>query len=174
MLPSRTDGVFVQDLPSQQLLRKKVNGMNALIGNNADEGPGFVPQNITTEDDLLAWLQITFPLFTSDDIAKVLLYYPSSNDSTNPSNPLFATTGDSSPSALNQSLIGTGQQQRANNIYGETTFVCPSYWMAEAYTDRGRASYKYQFSVPPALHGSDTSACTSLLCLSLNNSSANA
>ncbi|KIW19797.1 hypothetical protein PV08_00372 [Exophiala spinifera] len=153
-----TDGVFVQDLPSQQLLRKKVNGMNALIGNNADEGPGFVPQNITTEDDLLSWLQITFPLFTNDDIAKVLLYYPSTNDSTNPSASLYATTGNSNPSAVNQSLIGTGQQQRANNIYAETTFVCPSYWMAEAYTDGGRASYKYQFSVPPALHGSDTSA----------------
>ena len=27
-----TDGTFVQDLPSQQLLKKKVNGLNMLVG----------------------------------------------------------------------------------------------------------------------------------------------
>ncbi|KAK4937189.1 hypothetical protein LTR10_022094 [Elasticomyces elasticus] len=150
-----TDGIFVQDLPSQQLLRKKVNGQNALIGNNAEEGTIFTPQNITTEGDLVAWLQITFPLFTNDDIAKILLYYPSSNASTALNAPHFATSGNAGPSALNESSLGAGQQQRAQNIYAETTFVCPSYWMAEAYSDRGRTSYKYQFSVPPALHGTD-------------------
>lgn len=157
--PDRTDGIFVQNLPSQQLLRKKVNGQNALIGNNAEEGPGFTPQNITTEADLVAWLQLTFPLFTNDDIAKILLYYPSSNASNAPNATLYATTGDVGPSALNQSSTGTGQQQRADNIYAETTFVCPSYWMAEAYSDRGRTSYKYQYSVPSALHGTDVTAC---------------
>ena len=45
------------------------------------------------------------------------------------------------------------------NIYAETTFVCPSYWMAMAYNDYGRSSYKYQFSVEPALHGADVSGC---------------
>lgn len=44
------------------------------------------------------------------------------------------------------------------NIYAETTFVCPSYWMAEAYSDKGRSSYKYQYSVLPAVHGSDVTA----------------
>jgi len=59
---------------------------------------------------------------------------------------------------LNQSDVGTGQQERADNIYAETTFVCPAYWMAEAYSDYGRTSYKYQFSVPPAEHGDDVPA----------------
>lgn len=154
-----TDGVFVQDLPSRQLLRKKVNGMNILSGNNANEGALFVPTPITTEDELVAWLRLTFPNFSNNDIAKVLLYYPSSNSSD--TSPLFATTGDSGPTANNQSNIATGQQQRANNIYGETTFVCPSYWLAEAFSDnnfgQGKA-YKYQFSVLPAVHGQDVSA----------------
>lgn len=44
------------------------------------------------------------------------------------------------------------------NIYAETTFVCPSYWMAEAFSDLPRVSYKYQYSVVPALHGTDVSA----------------
>lgn len=155
-----TDGVFVVDTPSRQLLRKKVNGLNMLVGNNANEGPGFVPQTIATEEDLLAWLRLTFPLFSNNDIAKILFYYPSSNDSTTDA-ALYATNGESGPTAVNQSNVGTGQQQRANNIYAETTFVCPSYWLAEAYSDsnfgQGKA-YKYQFSVIPALHATDVPA----------------
>lgn len=36
--------------------------------------------------------------------------------------------------------------------------MCPAYWMVEAYSDHGRSSYKYQYSVPIATHGSDVSA----------------
>lgn len=171
-----TDGTFLAQLPSQQLLQKKVNGVNLLSGvsttylylytllnapinkglqNNANEGAPFTPQNIETEDDLLAWLQLTFPNFSNNDIAKLLLYYPSTNASVDPSTPLFATTGDSGPTALNESQVGSGQQQRADNIYAETTFICPSYWLAEAFSDYGRQSWKYQYSVPVATHGAD-------------------
>jgi carboxylesterase type B len=155
-----TDGRLVQDLPSRQLLEKKVNGQNALVGNNANEGAPFVAQNITTEDDLVAFLRYTFPLFTDTDIQRVLLYYPSSNASDTESGPLYATEGDSGTTAINQSSVGTGQQQRADNIYAETTFVCPSYWQAEAYSDpaNNKSGYKYQFSVPPATHGADVAA----------------
>lgn len=155
-----TDGVFVQDTPSRQLLRKKVNGLNILSGNNANEGPLFVPSNITTEDDLVSWLQLTFPLFSNNDIAKILYYYPSSNV-TDTTSPLFATSGDSGLTANNQSNIAVGQQQRADNIYAETTFVCPSYWLAEAYSGSSQGqgkAYKYQYSVLPALHGVDVPA----------------
>jgi carboxylesterase type B len=41
------------------------------------------------------------------------------------------------------------------NIYAELTFVCPSYWMAEAYSSQGRTAYKYQFSALPGTHASD-------------------
>lgn len=115
-----TDGTLIQDLPSQQLLRKQVNGRNLLVGNNANEGPIFTPQNITTEDGLVAWLQQTFPLFSNDDIAKVLLYYPASNASVDMSAPEYATNGYTGETNVNVSSVGTGQQQRANAIYGET------------------------------------------------------
>ncbi|KAH0302259.1 carboxylesterase type B, partial [Aureobasidium melanogenum] len=151
-----TDDVFIQQVPSAQLLEKKVNGQNLLVGNNANEGPLFVPQNITTEADLVAWLELTFPLFSNDDIARVLRYYPSSNASDSSSAVEFATLGNSGPTAINESSLATGQQQRADNIYAETTFVCPSYWMAEAYTG-DKSSYKYQYSVPAAQHGADVS-----------------
>ncbi|KAK0291095.1 hypothetical protein LTR35_001816 [Friedmanniomyces endolithicus] len=152
-----TDGIIVQDLPSRQLGRGKVNGLNMLVGNNAAEGLYFVPQRLSTEDELVAYLRVTFPLFSNNDIAKILYYYPSSNASV-PANPLlFATEGDTGPTALNDSSVGSGQQERADNIYAETTFVCPAYWMAEAYSNNraGGQGYKYQFSIPPATHGAD-------------------
>ncbi|KAI4104941.1 MAG: hypothetical protein L6R37_002984 [Teloschistes peruensis] len=154
-----TDGIFMQQLPSQQLLSRRVNGRRVLSGNNANEGPLFVPPGIETEDDFLNFLRLTFPLFTDDDIARVLLYYPSPspnnpNKTSMPTTPNFATTGTTSPTALNVSTFATGQQQRAYNLYAETTFVCPSYWLAEAFS----TAYKYQYSIPPAQHAVDVPA----------------
>ncbi|TVY68904.1 Carboxylesterase patB [Lachnellula suecica] len=146
-----TDGTLIRERPTEQLSQKKVNGLRILSGNNADEGAIFVQQNITTEETLVSWLKSTFPLFKEDDINKLLLAYPSSNDS-DPANPeVFATLGYTGPTAVNQSSLAVGQQQRANNIYAETTFVCPSYWLVEAFP----ISYKYQYSVPAATHASD-------------------
>ncbi|TIA58074.1 carboxylesterase type B [Aureobasidium pullulans] len=148
-----TDGVFLQNAPSEQLLEKRVNGRNVLVGNNANEGPLFTPQNITSETLLLDRLREILPEFSADDLANVLLHYPVTDNMTGVK---FATTGTSGPSALDQSGLATGQQQRANNIYAELTFVCPSYWMAEAFSGKGRSSYKYQYSAAPGTHGIDT------------------
>ncbi|KAL9012449.1 MAG: hypothetical protein Q9173_002786 [Seirophora scorigena] len=57
--------------------------------------------------------------------------------------------------ALNVSTFGTGQQQRADIVFAETTFVCPPYWLAEAFTNNNRVTWKYQYSVILAQHGSD-------------------
>jgi len=150
-----TDGKFIQQLPSVQLQKKQVNGLRVLSGNNALEGPLFVPQNITSEEDLVSWIQDVFPLFTQDDVSKVLRYYPGSNATDDMNAADYATLGYTGATAINVSSIATGQQQRANNIYAEMTFVCPSYWLAEAYTNNGREGWKYQYSVPAALHGTD-------------------
>jgi hypothetical protein len=80
---------------------------------------------------------------------------PSSNATDSPNAIDFATTGLSGPTAINKSSVATGQQQRADNIYAETTFVCPSYWMTEAYTGSDRTAFRYQYSVPAAQHGID-------------------
>lgn len=148
------------------------------LQNNANEGAPFVPQNITTEDDVVTWLQLTFPLFSTSDIAKVLLYvevidkastclhqliqphryYPTGNETGNPQDPQFATDGlTTAVNANNVSAVASGQQQRVSNIYAETTFVCPAYWMAQAYSDPNKQAWKYQYSVVPALHGQDVS-----------------
>jgi hypothetical protein len=73
-----------------------------------------VPQNITTEQDLVNFIQETFPLFTEDDISKVLQYYPGSNATDNANAPEYATLGYTGATANNVSSIATGQQQRAN------------------------------------------------------------
>ena len=158
-----TDGTFIQSTPSEALFSSNLtlNGLNHLTGNNAEEGFYFASQNITTDNDLLAWIHLVFPLFTDTDVARLLSYYhPTTN---NPSLPKFATAGDSGLTALDVSQAATGPQQLADTIYAETTFICPSYWLAEAYnnassTNGTRKGYKYQYSVVNAAHGSDMTA----------------
>ena len=160
-----TDGSFITERPTIQLLSGKVNGLRVLSGSNADEGVLFTIQNITTEAAFEDWIRLQLPMFDSSDISAVLANYPSTNASVDPSDPRFATTGTASPYALNESSFGTGQQQRADNLYAETTFVCPSYWLAQAFSGISPSlqntsqsqmkGYKYQFSVPAAQHGAD-------------------
>ncbi len=56
--------------------------------------------------------------------------------------------------------------RRANNLYAETTFVCPAYWIADAYSSGingnagGKSAWHYQFSVTDAFHGADLSPLT--------------
>lgn len=141
-------------LPSEQLTAKKVNGNKLLVGNNANEGPLFVPPTITTEDDLIDWLHAEFPNLSDTDISAILTNNP--NDApTDPTGPRFETSGLSGPSAVIVSQDANGQQQRANNIYAEATFVCPAYWMSSAYASARTTSWHYQYSVPFAFHGSD-------------------
>lgn len=73
--------------------------------------------------------------------------------------PAFATSGNSTTdTALNTSTFGIGQQQRAQNLFAEQTFVCPSYWLAESFSTTPHKAYKYQYSVIPAEHAGDLTA----------------
>lgn len=155
-----TDGVIIQDIPSKQLSKGRVNGLNHLSGSNALEGGAWAPSTVDTIDDLVAYLKLTFPMFSNNDVARVLRYYPSTNASTDPDALKFATEGSWGPTTINESTAATGQKQRAVAIYGEITFICPSYWLAEAYSDNGLGGqgYKYQWSVPNGYHGSDGEA----------------
>jgi hypothetical protein len=47
---------------------------------------------------------------------------------------------------------------RKQNIYAEAAVVCPSYWLATAFSGNNRSAYHYQYSVPFAVHGADISA----------------
>jgi carboxylesterase type B len=145
---------FINTHPSDSLTAGLVNGEHILVGNNANEGPLFVP-TIDSAKALQIWLQDAFPSVASTDFEAILAAYPSSNLTKNDT---FATTGFGPVTALNTSSFASGIQQRAYNIYAEATFVCPSYWLSDAFTTNNRTAFHYQYSVPGALHGSDVSA----------------
>jgi carboxylesterase type B len=146
---------FITTLPSASLTAKRVNGEHILVGNNANEGVLFVPPTINSTLALQTWLAGAYPNLNATDLAAILEAYPASN---NTNTDRFATTGLGPVTALDVSELATGPQQRADNIYAEATFVCPSYWLNDAFTTQNRTSYHYQYSVPAALHGSDVSA----------------
>ena len=98
-----TDGVFIQERPSKALMEGKVNGLNHVAGANALEGAAWVPPIIDTAKDLVHYLEDTFPMFSNNDIAKLLYYYKTDNASTDPDAPLWAAAGDYGPTTLNQS-----------------------------------------------------------------------
>jgi carboxylesterase type B len=145
------------NLASQQLSQHKVNGARMLIGNVANEGSLFVPPNMITESDLTNWLHQEFENLSTQRIQQILTANPNSAN-TNHSGLRFETDGIHSPNAVNMSADSNGQQQRGANILAESTFVCPSYWMADAYSTGGKSAWHYQYSVPFAFHGTDVAA----------------
>ncbi|KAH7089535.1 Alpha/Beta hydrolase protein [Paraphoma chrysanthemicola] len=151
-----TDGSFIKDRPSKQLLSEAVKGKRVLSGNMANEGVPLAPPTTKTLADFRAYIDITFPKFSKSDKAALEKVYSYAGDTlpVNPSAPLFATNGISPPTAVNQSEFGTGQQQRVFNVFAEYAFDCPSYWAAAAFPQ----GWKYQFSAPPSYHGYDLQA----------------
>ncbi|KAK1625196.1 Alpha/Beta hydrolase protein [Colletotrichum phormii] len=146
-----TDGVYIKSLPTEQMEQKRGNGERLLVGHNANEGPLLTPPNIVSVADLTSWLKLEFPNLSSDQIDEILAANPTK---TGANDTRFETNGLTGLTALDVSQSGTGQQQRANNIYAEATFVCPSYWLSDAFTSP-KSSWHYQYSVPFAWHTAD-------------------
>ncbi|KAK3934071.1 lipase 2 [Diplogelasinospora grovesii] len=150
-----TDGTLIRDRPTSQLLNGKVNGERMITGNNANEGTYFVPQNITTEQELQDFILLNYPGAASHLPAIMDLYSIPNNITAK-----FETDGVNPPYATEVSGYAVGWQQAANNLYAETTFVCPAYWLADAYSGNGlglggRSAWRYQYSIPNAFHGKD-------------------
>ena len=116
-----------------------------------------MPPTIVTESDLTDWLALQLPNLSPQQIQSILDANPNSAD-TNPLGPHFETNGLEGATALEVSQDANGQQQRAANIMAESTFVCPSYWMADAWSGHGRKAWHYQYSVPFASHQADIGA----------------
>ncbi|KAI0007423.1 alpha/beta-hydrolase [Xylariaceae sp. FL0662B] len=149
-----TDGALVQGRPTEQLLKGgEINGIRVLVGNNANEAVFFVPLNVTSEDTFVDWLQTTYPLLNEDNITSILELYSVPAAS---SDVLINSDGQRAPFSTTNSGWASGWQQAAFNLYSETTFVCPSYWLADAYAAKeNKNAWHYQFSVPPSPHASD-------------------
>ncbi|KAI1170974.1 carboxylesterase [Nemania sp. FL0916] len=155
-----TDGKLIQQRPATQLaINKKVNGLRVLTGNNENEGTIFTPQNITNKEEFLNFVLTNYPRLSDQNLTSILeLYAVPENVSM-----IYADSdGVTPPFSTTNSNWAVGWQQAANNLYAETTFVCPSYWMASAFAGaRGKSAWKYQFSVPISSHGADIDPLTS-------------
>ena len=151
-----TDGSFVKQHPSEQLAVKAVKGVRVLSGNMANEGVPLSPPTTRTLEDFRNYINTTFPDFTQCEKTAIEKQYSYAGDTqdVNPAAPIFATTGTTVPTAVNQSTFGSGQQQRVFDVFAEYAFVCTSYWAASAFP----VAWKYQFSAPPSYHGYDLQA----------------
>lgn len=127
--------------------------------NNANEATFFVPTTVNTEEALRAWIKSNYVNLSEQNVTAILDAYPGVPGPDDPTSPRFDTSGLGPATAVNISQAATGHQQRALNIYTESTFICPAYWLADAFSGaRGRESFFYQFSIPFARHGVDLSA----------------
>ncbi|ORY18052.1 Alpha/Beta hydrolase protein [Clohesyomyces aquaticus] len=151
-----TDGSFIKQRPTQALLSKAIHGKRILSGNMANEGVPLSPPTSKTLQGFRSYVDTTFPGFSSAEKSALEDEYSYDGDGqdTNPSGPLYETSGTSSPTAVNQSGFATGQQQRVFDVFAEYAFDCPSFWAASAFPQ----AWKYQYSIPPSYHGYDLTA----------------
>ncbi|KAL8297394.1 hypothetical protein RB597_006480 [Gaeumannomyces tritici] len=151
-----TDGTYLTEPASVLLSRGAVNGKKILTANNANEAALFMPTTITTEEILRAWIKSNYVNLSEQNVTAILDAYPSVPGPDDPSSPRFETSGLGPATAVNVSQVAAGHQQRAYNIYAESTFVCSAYWLADAFSSaRGRETFYYQYSIPFARHGVD-------------------
>ncbi|KAG6830004.1 hypothetical protein H0H92_002695 [Tricholoma furcatifolium] len=118
------DGELIQERPTQALQQGKVNGEIALSVTNAFEGELFINPDTPTDVDVANYVAQLFPNFDESEIAATVSQYEG---------------------------LGTGLFQ-VTAIMGESIFICPSYFLQEAFGDHG---FKAEFAVPPAIHGND-------------------
>lgn len=154
-----TDGTMIQDRPTSHLMKGgKLNGIRILSGNNANEAPIFTPLDIKSEFKFRSLLFNNFPRLSEENMTNILALY---SVPANASDMTADSDGENPPYSTTNSQYACGWQQAALNLYAEATFICPSYWLADAFSEkRGGKAWHYQFSVPPAQHSLDIDPLT--------------
>lgn len=131
------DNDYVPDLPGKLFEEGRFDhALSVLTGYNQDEGSGFVPNKvITNESSYATYLKS--------------LITPLANNPT----ALHYITQILYPPVFDGSQGYTDQLQRNNLTIADATFVCNARLMDQAsFLPR---TYAYEFSVSPALHGAD-------------------
>ncbi|KAJ6491458.1 alpha/beta-hydrolase [Mycena vulgaris] len=124
------DESFIVERPSVTLQRGQVNGEMLLLITDADEGALFVNPDALVHNNLTLreYTRGLFPRLDHAQVEHVVLLYTS---------------------------IGRENTvDQASEIIGDSIFVCPAYYLAEAFKSR---AWKAQFAVPPGFHGQDLS-----------------
>jgi carboxylesterase type B len=73
-----TDDSLIRSRPSEALFSGKLNGLNHLSSNVAEESFMFVRQDIDTSARLETWIRQTFPSLNDADVADIFAHYPQS------------------------------------------------------------------------------------------------
>ncbi|KAJ3995089.1 Alpha/Beta hydrolase protein [Lentinula boryana] len=118
------DGRFITQRPTEALKQGKINGKALLSFTNTNEGTTFVNQ--------------------TDPITNVSLY----------ASTLFPKFGSQQTQETEQLYANLGSSvQQDDLIMGESIFVCPTYYLLNAFAAFANSGWKVP--VPPATHGSD-------------------
>ncbi|KIJ61015.1 hypothetical protein HYDPIDRAFT_177203 [Hydnomerulius pinastri MD-312] len=116
------DGTFIVERPTVTLAKGRHNGEALLSVTNEFEGTVFVDQKTTLDIS-----QYVTQLFPNLELWQAAL-----------ATPLY-------------DHLGTAAQQ-ASLAMGESIFVCPTYYLLEAF---GSKAWKGEFAIPPAYHAND-------------------
>ncbi|KAF8168644.1 Alpha/Beta hydrolase protein [Mycena galopus ATCC 62051] len=118
------DGTFITQRPTLSLLEKQVNGEMLLSVTNTFEGTDFVDQTTGATANATQYALNLFPDFGPVQADQVGDLYAGLGT------PLF----------------------QENAIQGESIFICPTYFLLNAFAGR---SFKGEFAIPPGLHATD-------------------
>jgi carboxylesterase type B len=116
------DGTFIVERPTVTLSKGRLNGNYLLAVVNTHEGNILVNQSTTL--DVADYIRTIYPNFGPAQISGAAMMYQNKGSNVN----------------------------QANLVMGESMFVCPTYYMLEAFGDR---AWKGEFAIPPGLHGDD-------------------
>lgn len=113
---------------------------------------------VSTREAYDAFIAATFPHLSPTDVRVLNSVYQIDQAKPDNTDARFDTLGNQGPTALTVSEMATGIQQTVFNIAAEYLYDCPAQWLAEAFSQRSRRAWKYQYSVTPAYHGADLTA----------------
>ncbi|KIK58008.1 hypothetical protein GYMLUDRAFT_45569 [Collybiopsis luxurians FD-317 M1] len=120
------DGSFITQRATIALREGKFNGEALLAVTNTNEGVDFVHPGVVM--NTATYAGELFPKFGQAQEAEVAKQY--------------ANVGGSTLGAI-------------IDIMGDSIFKCPSYYLLNAFRERGFNVFKGEFAIPPALHGMD-------------------
>ncbi|KAF5343387.1 hypothetical protein D9758_015614 [Tetrapyrgos nigripes] len=119
------DGKLITRRPTQLMKEGRINKVQRILAtSNSNEGVIFTDPNATDVKDFVMNL---FPTLEEDTASEAVALYANAN----PALSVF---------------------DAAAQIYGESMFICPPYFLIEA---KPNGSYKGRFAITPALHGDD-------------------
>ena len=130
------DGVFAPSVPGLLFLRGQfAKNVSVMVGHNYREAPLFSNPSVLTDEELMAFSQLSYPGFPAGSLQYLVdnLY----------------------PAVYDGSRGYTSPLDRTIEIISDSSFVCNTNYINKAF---GNKTYAYEFQVPPGLHGVDVAS----------------